>query len=441
MIPALPELPRGLKGYVQAITPIGRVWEEAPPPESEREWQARFYQGDLGLRWKSTDGQEIELLDAGFWNHEPGPDFTSATIRINGTQTLRGDIELDSHALDWERHGHATNPAFAKVILHVFFRTPGRAFFTRTSEHRNVRQIALLHSKADPGAKSAPPGSVSRPAALQLLDLAARFRFHEKSRRLHQAASLHGWPAALDQALARCLGYQRNSLPFLLLAQRSSWQEYSGIAAEARLFGIAGFLTAERFESAAPTARAYLRRLWDEWWSRRETAGRLLLPGDAWNLAGIRPANHPHRRIGALVAARESLSKWVRAFEKTDRTTLVRSLSDLTHPYWQCHWNLHGTPFPDGQVRALIGAERLNDFLINSFHPWSLSLSPNRWPEFQRERANVIPPKVSRLAHWLSPELTVTDLRAAWIQQGLLQLAIDTHGRQSPQELFAQVSR
>jgi len=417
-----------------------RVRDEEPRPGSEREWQARFYQGDLGLRWKSADGQDIELLDAGFWNREPGPDFTAATIRINGTKTLRGDIELDPHALDWERHGHAINPAFAKVILHVFFQTPARAFFTRTSEHRNVLQVALLNSPTAPAPASAPAGSVSRELALRLLDPAVRFRFHEKSRRLRQAVRLHGWPAALDQALARCLGYQRNSLPFLLLAQRCSWQEFSGLTAEARLFGLAGFLTAEQFESAAPAARAYLRRLWDEWWSRRENGSRLLLPGESWSLAGIRPANHPHRRIGALVAARESLSLWNRAFEKSARATLTRVLGGLTHPYWQRHWNLHGAPLPDGRELALIGTERLGDFVTNCYQPWALSVTPDRWTEFQSERVTVIPAKVRRLATWLSPELTSADLRHAWIQQGLLQLAADIHGRQSPRELFAQIS-
>ncbi|HEY5791834.1 MAG TPA: DUF2851 family protein, partial [Chthoniobacterales bacterium] len=433
MTPALHPLPRGLTGYAEALFPAGRVLEERIEPDSEREWQAWFYQGDLGARWPSTDGREVELLDPGFWNREPGPDFTAATIRVDGTALLHGDIELDPHALDWERHGHATNPAFSKVVLHVFSQPAARTFFTRTSEHRNVLQVAL--SGPPRPSRNPDQGAVNRKTALRLLEVAVRFRFHEKSRRLRQAVRLHGWPPALDQALARSLGYKRNSLPFLLLAQRCRWDHPHRESAEARLFGTAGFLAAEQFETAPAGARAYLRKLWDQWWALREEGSRLILPADAWNLAGIRPANHPHRRLGALIAARRRLPEWSEAFRQRNLGRLAGVLGGLEHPFWQTHWNLRGAPLAGRTTAALLGRERLGDFLINAYFPWSLSEDPDGWSAFLKERAPAIPAQIRPLAAWLSPELEPADRRFAWIQQGLLQMAADLRGWKSPREL------
>ena len=111
----------------------------------------------------------IESLQFGFWNKEAGPDFVHALIRVNGIQTLAGDIELDLSAADWERHLHGENPAFQNVVLHVFLRHSGVACFTRTIEHREVLQLELtqdyrsiiVETEIDP----AKPGACCGPLA------------------------------------------------------------------------------------------------------------------------------------------------------------------------------------------------------------------------------------------------------------------------------------
>lgn len=428
------ELPRGLQGYVKAIALDERVREETAAPVSELEIQARFFSGELGVRWRSTEGHDIELLDPGFWNREPGPDFIGVTIRIDGSKKIRGDIELDFEALDWERHGHATNPAFSQVALHVFLRPSSRVSFTRTLEHRNVPQVQLASANGEAFPRIVRADSVPIEQALPLIDLACRFRFHEKSQRLRRAAILHGWAAALDQAFARALGYKRNSTPFLLLAQRCKLTRNESRDSEARLFGTAGFLRAEKFEHTPPTARNYLRQLWDDWWALREEGSRLILPLDAWSFAGIRPGNHPHRRVGALLAARRDLAHWSNAFQRGDESKLTQILGGLRHPFWESHWNLEGAPLSAPAQTALVGKERLLDFLINLFHPWMLSEEQLSWETFQKIRLPARPAKIAATAAWLSPELTTDHLRLAWVQQGLLQLDADVRGWKSPVE-------
>ena len=110
---------------------------------SELELQAHWFAGDFGREFRTVTGDEVRILQFGVWNREAGPDFSEAAVSINGGAPLAGPIELDPEARDWERHGHATNPAYESVILHVFTRRSGAEFFTRTLGHRCVPQVLL----------------------------------------------------------------------------------------------------------------------------------------------------------------------------------------------------------------------------------------------------------------------------------------------------------
>lgn len=74
----------------------------------------RFDHTDL----KSADGQAIQILDYGMHNHNAGPDFINARVRIAGTLWL-GHIEIHIYASQWYAHGHMNDPNYNNVILHV----------------------------------------------------------------------------------------------------------------------------------------------------------------------------------------------------------------------------------------------------------------------------------------------------------------------------------
>ena len=119
-------------------------------PESELEMQARWFAGEFGRNFVSTDGRKIEIVQFGHWNHSAGPDFTEVAVRIDGRK-VTGALEVDLDVRSWESHGHAINPEFENVVLHVFLsssRTDER-FFSRTAEHREVTQVAVDWSDFD----------------------------------------------------------------------------------------------------------------------------------------------------------------------------------------------------------------------------------------------------------------------------------------------------
>ena len=283
-----------------------RVHERAlfvlPRTPSELELQARWFAGDFGKEFVSTNGDQIEIVQFGVWNREAGPDFRDAAIRINGSEAIHGSIEIDLLDRSWESHGHATNPAFETTGLHVFVERSDRAFFTRTLSNRNVPQVCIdLTSLTDafnaniplvrPGRCQAPLKNLPEERVRSVLDAAAQFRLRQKANRIRKKIDVHGRDETLFQEIATALGYKENKLPFTLLTQRLPLRllRKNVEDCEALLFGAAGFLEAADLDIYKKSAREYVRQLWDRWWPHRDDLQRLILPANAWHLSGTRP--------------------------------------------------------------------------------------------------------------------------------------------------------
>src|SRR5437879_4535451 len=155
--------------YAEMREKAARVREQALFPSqripSELELQARWFAGDFGKQFLTTNGDKIDIVQFGIWNREAGPDFSDAAIRLNGSEPIRGNIEFDLTDRNWEAHGHATNPAFENIVLHVFVHASDRTFFARTRSNREVPQVHV-----DPNALPEPFSAnlpLSRPGRCQ----------------------------------------------------------------------------------------------------------------------------------------------------------------------------------------------------------------------------------------------------------------------------------
>lgn len=78
-------------------------------------WNFKKYP-QQGLR--TTDGDNISVIDTGSHNHLHGPDFFNAQIRI-GDQLWAGNVEIHINASDWYAHHHEKDSNYDNVILHV----------------------------------------------------------------------------------------------------------------------------------------------------------------------------------------------------------------------------------------------------------------------------------------------------------------------------------
>jgi len=367
-----------------------------PRRTSELEIQSLWFAGAFGREFTSTCGKPVKIARFGEWNRVGGPDFKGAAVDI-GESRLVGAVEIDPEPEDWERHGHSVNPAFNEVVLHVFGGTgplPFRRFFTRTSDHRNVIQVRLDLELANSPSRERPPARAMfgrcssklrglNPSELEsLLQASARHRLENKARRFARSAQIHGWDQAIYEGIAEALGYHPNQLPMRVLAQRHPIRELlaqSPTRREATLFGSSGFLDAAGHDSARPATRAYLRGLWEEWWRLRDSES--VLPGIRWSLTGIRPLNHPHRRLGALGAVLDvwpefrQLLPGLNSSPPADWPRRVATfLSAMRHPHWSRNYTLSSAP-SSGSL-AIFGKERIHDILGNVLFPSQSTTTP-----------------------------------------------------------------
>ncbi len=455
---SFPNTAQQYRQFLQQVFPTALA-EEAPSqnepgPESELEMQARWFAGEFGRKFTSSDGKKIKIVQFGHWNHSAGPDFTEVVIEIDGRK-VSGAIEVELDARSWESHGHATNPGFENVILHVFLAcTQGRErFFTRTAEHREITQVALdwidledwgprpwNHLPEARLGRCASPLRDMPPDKLDsLISAAAQHRLQKKTRRLVAAAEIHGVDEALFQAFAEALGFRYNKLPMRVLAQRiplGSLLSLPAIDREARLFGAAGYIELDYFDdSQDEKTRHYLKKLWHNWWQIRDQLETNEERQLKWHLSGIRPLNHPQRRLGALISVVNSWSELRKIIQSSEQNPesgikkLKNYFASLEHPFWNYHYTLRSKA--TGQSMALIGRDRMLDILGNVLFPWIMREHPKSWQQYTQLPASQTNEKLRRAVLRLFGQVEQKQqneqqgTKSFYQQQALLQIYTD----------------
>lgn len=411
---------------------------------SEMEVQNLWAVGMFGREWESEHHGHVSILHYGEWNRSAGPDFLYAEIKING-RIVRGDIEIDPNVQAWEQHGHGANPNFNHVVLHVVLTQPPKGWFTRNSMHTEVPVIYLsperirealniqepaidaICGRGDWGDRTelcACPLADMTPAQIEsLLLAAAAHRIQCKRRRYRRKAAVLGEAQASYEAWAECLGYSANKEPMIMLARRAPLNRLRGLNAEAVLLGTAGFLKPVLPNRTEAEAREYHRHVWDAWWKIKDNFELAEQRKPTWQFTGIRPPNHPHRRVAALAVSAVQWHEMMPLLRAAHSKQLVGALCNLHHPFWERHSML------DSPARqrpcALVGRERVKDFLCN--HVYVQDESLEAWVAFTSLIRPAQPTRVSHLAKSLFGQRDDLRgiLRHEYACQALLQIGTD----------------
>ncbi|HYV27304.1 MAG TPA: DUF2851 family protein, partial [Candidatus Eisenbacteria bacterium] len=351
---------------------------ETPPPERllQTIWHHQRLRRD---QLRLSDGRQVRVLHPGFWNREAGPDFRDAVLQIDTETPHTGDVEVDIHSSGWRGHGHDRNPNFKNVALHVVWEGDGctetPTLPLKTFLDAPLPELAQwLGSEAAQvfpeeltGQCCAPLRNVPAEQLTELLHQAALVRLRRKASDLAARARQAGWDQALWEGLLRALGYKHNAWPLQCLAELRprllGGEQVSVLQLQARLLGVGGLLPAELTRTRSGTDQ-YLRRVWDFWWREREAFQDCALPRELWHFSGLRPANHPQRRL-ALVAhwwnrknLIDRLQKWFAAGKPIDHApaALLDCLQAADDPFWSRHWTLRSAALAKPQ--PLLGATR-----------------------------------------------------------------------------------
>jgi hypothetical protein len=363
------------------------------PPEKllQAVWQHQRLQRD---KLKTADGQSVRVLHPGFASVEGGPDFRGAVLQFANEKPISGDVEIDLQTSGWHAHGHDKNSNFKNVVLHVVWeevqspksktQSPLAVLPLKNFLDAPLAELALALENESGlpenlrGKCSAPLRELSESQLAELLHAAAKVRFQNKADAMLARAKNSGWEQALWENLFRALGYKNNIWPMQNLAEtKPRWTRGTNSAFEiqARLLGVSGLLPDE-LTRAQKNSDTFLRRAWDFWWRDRDEFEVCILPREVWKFHGLRPANHPQRRLALAahwLAAENLISKienWC-AVEIPDKK-LLASLHEIFQierdDFWSWHWTFKSARMIKPQ--PLLGEARVTDLAVNVILPW-----------------------------------------------------------------------
>jgi len=368
--------------------------ENSTPPEKllQAVWQHQRIQRD---RLKTPGGTRVRVLHPGFASAEGGPDFRGAVLQFDDEKPVAGDVEIDLQPGSWRAHGHDKNPNFKNVILHVVWETAKAnpdvpavlALKTVLDSPLAALALALENESGLPenlrGRCAAPLRELAEPRLTALLHAAAKVRFQNKAAAMLARAKSSGWEQALWENLFRALGYKHNAWPMQNLAEtKSRWTRGadSALALQARLFGVSGLLP-EELTRAQKSSDTFLRRAWDFWWRDRDALENCILPRAVWKFHGLRPANHPQRRLALaahwLASERPPSERLVSKIEGWGAAAMPdRQLPASLHEifqverdeFWSWHWTFKSARL--ARPQPLLGAARVTDLAVNVVLPW-----------------------------------------------------------------------
>lgn len=250
-------------------------------------WQRGDFRTDA---LKTLSGKSLKIISRGKWNRLGGPDFLGAELEIDG-QRVSGDVEFHFYAEDWAAHGHAENPAFGNVVLHVLLFPPKKSPPTKNARGNAMETFLLLphlncdiEEYASADALAAIEGRREHEEALTLL-LAmplreradflrenARERYSQKVRFMKKRLEKTPWEQTLHEVVLETLGLRRNRTTMAQLALKFSPSAMLLAGAETLFKAGSG----------------------------------------AWSLSGVRPANHPRARLAQYLKLLEKNPSWTR---------------------------------------------------------------------------------------------------------------------------------
>jgi len=408
------------------------VCESATPfrqfPYRERHLQCLWVDPRLRpMDLKTSEGEPVAVEHPGNWNLEAGPDFLNAVLLVGKEKRrISGDLEIHIHPTGWSQHGHTNDPRYANVRFHIVYfqgmEIPGLIQISLQEALTTDPRFSFENIDVSAYPYSIPSGDfpllgVHPDQKIQWMESAGEERLRLKAERFAFAMQGKEPDQLLWEELMAALGYKNNKSPFRRLAAllplarlRSLGQTPDG--AYALLLGLSGLLPANPDPAWDAKTGKFVRSIWDFWWRQNTELKEQALDKSDWTLAGIRPANHPVRRL--MAAAHY-------AFHLPELATHEKQLTEFKPNYWNTHisWKTECEP------TALVGASRANAIVTNILVPWraatgSTELDLGHLPV---EPINSI---IRQTAHTLfGPDHTPKTYRSALARQGLIQIFHD----------------
>lgn len=310
--------------------------------------------------WKNKLFNKEELLDAngnkiiventGLHNHDAGPDFFNAKIKIGDT-TWAGNIEIHIKSSYWETHKHHTDKAYDNVILHIVLENDKDVFNTKGNK---IQTCELKFNKSHLASYEGLINSENIIACNNYINDIDKFtlnswltallieRIEQKTSELKQILKFtnNNWEEAFYISLAKAFGFKVNALPFELLAKSLpsiilAKNKNNLFQIEALLFGQAGMLKKLNINDA------YFSSLKKEYNFLKAKYKLKSIDPHLWKFLRIRPANFPTIRISQFAhLIYKSSHLFSKIIKESDTKKIMQLFNIEASIYWQTHYTL-----------------------------------------------------------------------------------------------------
>ena len=378
-----------------------------------------------------TNGQLLKVFYPGNHNHDSGPDFEEARIKIDLIEWA-GQVEIHVKSSDWINHSHQDDEAYDSVILHVVWQHD-KDIYTENEAIPTLELKGLIDpfliGKYQQHIQS--PDEILCASQIQklhalkinsMLDRAAIERLKEKSTVIlnHLKQTKNDWEQVTYQTIAANFGFSTNKEAFIRLTELLPFSKLKKVLqnafqTEAILFGQAGFLETpvDPYQEELKSEFVFLSRKFD----LQEPLKKV-----QWKYGKLRPANFPSVRLAQLSGIFHKHLQLFTLLTKSENIADLKTelLVDVSS-YWQNHYDF-------GKLRKKtsrgIGQSSFENLLINSVSPilaaYSLFTNEQKYMDKAIDLLESISPENNRITKkWTSLDIKP---KSALDSQALIQL-------------------
>lgn len=271
-------------------------------------WQNRLFDSN---ELRTTQGEPLHVVRAGYLNTMSGPDISDAQVRI-GDVLWSGNVEFHVKSSHWNLHGHHLDSAYDNIILHVVFEDDkplldkyGNLVPTLVIRFNDTyldRYNELVNQKDQ---RTCPAG-IFQMSSFNSLGFTSRLaveRLEQKAESIRRSLDLNrgDWVETFWQYISRAFGFGKNSLPFELMAKSLPYNiiiknSSSFVSVLSLLAGQAGLLSSGKWKYSDA------ERLLQEYEFMKAKYNIQPIDVNAWKFSGMRPQNSPFVRIRQLAS-------------------------------------------------------------------------------------------------------------------------------------------
>jgi hypothetical protein len=332
-------------------------------------WQFQYF-NKSGLA--TASGEPVQIIFAGQYNTNQGPDFSEAKIKI-GSTIWAGNVELHFKTSDWQKHEHHNDQNYRNVILHVVWEndSSGKNGIPILELKEKVSKILLLRYESlmntagfIPCANSIQqvPGITWKGWKDRLL--AERLTRKSQAVECYLEQSNYHWEETFWWLLARNFGLAVNadafesiakSIPLNILSKHKNQIHQL----EALLFGQAGLLD-ENFIEDYPNMLRNEFQFYNRKYQLSPSNARVFF-------LRMRPVNFPTIRLAQLAVLIQQSAHLFSRIKEAGSVEDVEKWFDVTaNDYWHYHYRFDEV---SSFRKKKLGAAMIDNIIINTIVP------------------------------------------------------------------------